>query len=112
MAKKSMIAREVKRSKLVARYAAKRAEIKAALKQAYKEEQEGGEGAGDAGGRIMDLQAQLRALPRDSSPSRGRRRCRETGRPHGVYRKFGLGRNKLREYAMSGDIPGLTKASW
>ena len=57
-------------------------------------------------------QAKLNALPRDSSPSRIRNRCSITGRPHGVYRKFGLGRNKLREAAMKGEIPGLTKASW
>ncbi len=109
MAKKSMIAREDKRTKLAQRYLKKRTGIKAALQLAYKQEEEGDE---SAGGRILDLQGQLAALPRDSSKSRGRRRCRETGRPHGVYRKFGLGRNKLREYAMSGAIPGLTKASW
>jgi len=57
-------------------------------------------------------QAKLNAMPRDSSKSRQRNRCAITGRPRGVYRKFGLGRNKLREAAMSGEIPGLTKASW
>ena len=61
--------------------------------------------------RRLALQA-LQALPRDSSPSRVTRRCRLTGRPHAVYRKFGLGRNKLREAAMRGDVPGLRKASW
>lgn len=109
MAKKSMVAREVKRAKLVKRLGAKRVRIKEELRMAYKAEEEGD---GDAGGRIMELQRQLQTMPRDSSASRGRRRCRETGRPHGVYRKFGLGRNKLREYAMVGAVPGLTKASW
>ena len=57
-------------------------------------------------------QKKLNSMPRDSSPSRMRKRCSITGRPHGVYRKFGLARNKLRESAMRGEIPGLTKASW
>lgn len=109
MAKKSMIARETKRTKLAKRFEKKRADLKAALRVAYKAEEEGDEGAG---GRILELQRDLLAMPRDAGKTRGRRRCRETGRPHGVYRKFGLGRNKLREYAMAGAIPGLTKASW
>ena len=64
--------------------------------------------------RLLEELAQkkLNKMPRDSSPSRLRKRCAITGRPHGVYRKFGLGRNKLRESAMRGEIPGLTKASW
>lgn len=101
MAKKSMIARENKREKLVAKYAAKRAALKAVLcsEDASFEEK-------------MDASTKLAALPRDSSASRLRNRCRISGRPHGVYRKFGLGRNMLRQAAMRGDIPGLVKASW
>ena len=101
MAKKSMINRELRRAKLAARYAAKRAELKAIIvnPETSFEEQ-------------MQAQAKLASLPRDSSPTRQVRRCQITGRPKGVYRKFGLGRNKLREHAMKGDIPGLRKASW
>ncbi len=109
MAKKSMIAREAKRTKIVKRFAKKRATLKEALRVAYKADKAGDDKAGD---RILKLQADLLALPRDSSATRGRRRCRETGRSRGVYRKFGLGRSKLREYAMAGAVPGLTKASW
>ena len=101
MAKSSMIAREVKRTKTVAKYAKKREELKAKIKDvniSYEDR--------------MEAQQQLQKLPRDASPSRGRRRCSITGRPHGVYRKFGLSRNKLREAAMRGDVPGLVKASW
>ena len=101
MAKKSMIERELKRVKLVRRYAAKRAELKNTIRNVKSTDEE----------RAI-AQAKLNALPRDSSPSRLRSRCSITGRPHGVYRKFGLGRNKLREAAMKGEIPGLTKASW
>ncbi len=101
MAKKSMIAREVKREKLVNKYAAKRAEIKAKMKNPELGMEE-----------LEALVVQLQKLPRDSSKVRQRNRCNLTGRPHGVYRKFGLGRNKLREAAMRGDIPGLRKASW
>lgn len=101
MAKKSMIAREVKRAKLAAKYADKRAELKAAiLSPASTDEQ------------VFEAQLKLQKLPRDSSVSRRQRRCRITGRPHAVYRKFGLCRNKLREAAMRGDVPGLVKASW
>ena len=101
MAKVSMVQRELKRTRLVAKYAAKRAEIKAKLKsgEISFEEREA-------------LNIQLQKLPRDSSPVRQRNRCSITGRPHGFYRKFGLGRNKLREATMRGDIPGLRKASW
>jgi len=101
MAKVSMIQRELKRARLVKKYAAKRADIKAKLKSGDLsfEEQEA-------------LHLQLQKLPRDSSPVRQRNRCAITGRPHGFYRKFGLGRNKLREATMRGDIPGLRKASW
>lgn len=101
MAKKSMIARENKRTKTVARFAKKRAELKVILNDPK---------AGDD--EKWDAQVKLQKLPRDSSPVRQRRRCQITGRPHGVYRKFGLCRNKLREAAMRGDVPGLVKASW
>lgn len=101
MAKKSMIERELKRKKLVKRYAAKRVELKKIIRNLNSSDDE----------RLAAI-AKLSSLPRDSSPSRGRNRCAITGRPHGVYRKFGLGRNKLREAAMKGEIPGLTKASW
>jgi len=101
MAKKSMIERELKRTKLVKRYAAKRAALKETIRNVKTSDEE----------RVA-AQIKLNAMPRDSSPSRMRSRCAITGRPHGVYRKFGLGRNKLREAAMKGEIPGLTKASW
>ena len=101
MAKKSMIERELKRAKLVKRYATKRAALKETIRNVKTSDEE----------RAV-AQVKLNALPRDSSPSRMRARCAITGRPHGVYRKFGLGRNKLREAAMKGEIPGLTKASW
>lgn len=101
MAKKSMIERELKRAKLVKRYAAKRKAIKEVIRNVNSSDED-----------RLAAQAKLNALPRDSSPSRKRSRCAITGRPHGVYRKFGLGRNKLREAAMKGEIPGLTKASW
>ncbi len=101
MAKVSMVQRELKRTKLVKKYAAKRAEIKAIINNPevdYEERQ----------AAVMALQK----LPRDSSPVRQRNRCAVTGRPRGYYRRFGLGRNKLREAAMRGDVPGLRKASW
>jgi len=101
VAKTSMIAREAKRTKTVAKYAKKREELKAKIKDvnvSYEDR--------------MDAQQKLQALPRDSSPSRRRRRCSITGRPHGVYRKFALCRNKLREHTMRGDVPGLRKGSW
>lgn len=101
MAKQSMIQRELKREKLVARYAKKRTALKAIVRNINSTDDE----------RAV-AQAKLNAMPRDSSPTRQRNRCAITGRPHGVYRKFGLGRNKLREAAMKGEIPGLTKASW
>ena len=100
MAKTSMINREFKRMRTVQKYAAKRLELKEAVRTASSEEER----------RIA--QQKLQALPRDASPVRVQRRCRLTGRPHAVYRKFGLARNKLRETAMRGDIPGLRKASW
>ncbi|HEY5641287.1 MAG TPA: 30S ribosomal protein S14 [Woeseiaceae bacterium] len=101
MAKKSMIQRELKRAKLAARHAEKRKALKAIIKNVNSSDEE----------RVA-AQAKLNSLPRDGSLSRKRNRCSITGRPHGVYRKFGLGRNKLRESAMNGEIPGLTKASW
>ena len=96
-----MIMRERKRTKMVAQQAKKRAALKATIRSIHSSDDE----------REV-AQAKLNALPRDGSPSRQRNRCSITGRPHGVYSKFGLGRNKLREAAMNGEIPGLTKASW
>ncbi len=101
MAKKSMIAREVKRTATVAKYAQQRAELKATIASSSSSEEQ-----------VWEAQIKLQKLPRDASPVRQQRRCRLTGRPHGVYRKFGLCRNKLREAAMRGDVPGLVKASW
>ncbi len=101
MAKKSMIAREAKRAKTVARYAKKRAELKAVLNSSTASDEE-----------KWDAQIALQKLPRNASPVRQQNRCQVTGRPHAVYRKFGLCRNKLREAAMRGDVPGLVKASW
>jgi small subunit ribosomal protein S14 len=96
-----MIQRELKRTKLVARHAEKRTKLKAIIRNINSSDEQ-----------RQVAQAKLNSLPRDGSPSRQRARCAITGRPHGVYRKFGLGRNKLREAAMNGEIPGLTKASW
>ncbi len=101
MAKKSMIMREQRREKLVAKYAAKRARLKAIVVDEKSSDEE-----------RIEAVAKLAALPRDASPTRLRNRCAITGRPRGYYRKFGLGRNKLRESTMSGEIPGLRKASW
>ena len=101
MAKKSMIAREVKRAETVKKFAAKRAELKAIIQNPTSTEEQ-----------VWDAQIKLQKMPRDASASRQRNRCRVTGRPHGVYRKFGLCRHKLREAAMRGDVPGLVKASW
>ena len=101
MAKKSMIAREAKRTQLVAKYAAQRAELKQIINNVSSSDDE-----------KWEAQIKLQKLPRDSSPVRQRRRCQITGRPHGVYRKFGWGRNILRQAAMRGDVPGLVKSSW
>lgn len=101
MAKESMKAREAKRAKLVAKYAEKRAALKAIINNPNSSEDE-----------VWDAAMALQKLPRDSSKSRQQRRCQLTGRPHAVYRKFGICRNKLREAAMRGDVPGLKKASW
>ena len=101
MAKKSMIAREKKRARMVAKYAEKRAALKVILGDSNAPDDE-----------KWAAQIALQKLPRDASPVRQQRRCQITGRPHAVYRKFGLCRNKLREAAMRGDVPGLVKASW
>lgn len=101
MAKTSMIERERKRAKMSAKYAKKRAELKAIIsdpKTSFEER--------------MEAVNRLQKIPRNASPVRKQRRCRQTGRPHAVYRKFGLGRNELREATMRGDVPGLRKASW
>ena len=101
MAKKSMVNRDIRRAKLVKRHAGKRADLKKIIANA------------DAGyDEKMAAQAKLQKLPRDSSASRMRTRCALTGRPRAVYVKFGLGRSKLREATMRGDVPGLRKASW
>ena len=101
MAKKSMIARENKRLKMVEKFSKKRFELKSIINDVSKSEEE------------KDIaMKKLQKLPRDASPVRLQRRCQITGRPHAVYRKFVLSRNKLRELAMKGDVPGLVKASW
>ena len=101
MAKKSMIAREHKRIKMVAKYAEKRAALKAIMSDENASSEE-----------RYEASIKFQKLPRNSSPSIVVRRCQVTGRPHAVYRKFGLSRIKLREAAMRGDIPGLVKSSW
>lgn len=101
MAKTSMIEREKRREKLVKQHAAKRAKLKETIRDPKATDSE-----------REDAQRKLQSMPRDSSPSRKRNRCAITGRSRGVYRKFGLGRHKLREATMRGDIPGLSKASW
>ena len=101
MAKVSIMERQKKRARIVAKYAAKRAALKAIINDRHADDD-----------KRWQAQLQLQKLPRNASPVRLRRRCGETGRPRGVYRKFGLGRNKLREAAMRGDVPGLVKASW
>lgn len=101
MAKKSMIAREVKRQKLCLKYSKLRAELKKTIINNSVSDDE-----------RQDAETRLQKLPRDSTGVRKRNRCSLTGRPHGFYRKFGLGRNKLRESVMRGDVPGVAKASW
>lgn len=101
MAKKALINRELKRAATVAKFAKKRAELKAIINDATRSVEDRDE-----------ARKSLQALPRDASPCRQRNRCGITGRPRGTFRKFGLSRTKLREAAMHGDIPGLTKASW
>lgn len=101
MAKASMVQRELKRTKLVARHAEKRKTLKAIIANPETPFEE-----------KMQAVDKLQKLPRDSSSARQHNRCNVTGRPHGYYRKFGLSRIKLREAAMRGDVPGLVKASW
>ena len=101
MAKMSMVKREEKRTKLVARFSEKRTALKMLIKNPETPFDE-----------KMAAVDKLQKLPRDSSPVRQHNRCKITGRPHGYYRKFGLSRIKLREAAMRGDVPGLVKASW
>jgi small subunit ribosomal protein S14 len=101
MAKRSMINRDLKRARIAKKYSAKRAELKERIRDPKLSQEE----------RFLAVQ-QLQALPRDASPIRQRNRCKLTGRPRGVYRKFGLGRQKLRQAANRGEIPGLVKASW
>ena len=101
MAKLATKNREAKRAKLVAKYAAKRAELTAIINNAGLSDDE-----------RMAARLKLQQLPRNASPVRQRNRCELTGRPRGVFRKFGLCRNKLREFAMRGEVPGMTKASW
>ena len=96
-----MVQRELKRTKLVNKFAEKRAALKAIIQNPETEF-----------GDVMAAQDKLMKLPRDSSPVRQRNRCQQTGRPHGVYRKFGLARTRLREATMLGEVPGLRKASW
>lgn len=101
MAKKSMINRELKREKTVAKYAKKRAELKAVISDVNASDED-----------RMDAMLELQALPRNASPVRLRNRCGVTGRPHGYFRKFGLSRNVIRERVMQGDVPGVRKSSW
>lgn len=101
MAKKSMIARDVKRVETAERFAAKRAALKAIINDRNATAEQ-----------VDEAVLKLQKLPRDASPTRQQRRCRVSGRPHAVYRKFGLSRNKLREAVMRGDVPGVVKASW
>ena len=101
MAKLSVINRQEKREKLVKKFAGKRAGlVKIVNDQSYSEEER------------FQARLKLQALPRNANPTRLRNRCAITGRPRGVYSKFGLGRNKLREIAMRGEVPGMVKASW
>ena len=101
MAKVSMVNRELKRQKTVKRYAAKRAALKAIIKSTTATDEE-----------RWNAQLKLQKLPRNASPSRQMRSCSLTGRPHAVYRRFGLSRMQLRDAAMRGDVPGLVKSSW
>ncbi len=101
MAKVALINREQKRRDTVKKFAAKRAELLAIISNVKLSDEE-----------RADARQKLQALPRDASPVRLRNRCALTGRPRGTFRKFGLGRSKLREYAMRGEIPGVIKASW
>lgn len=101
MAKLALINREEKRRKMVEKYAAKRVELVAIIDDVSRSEDE-----------RFEARQKLQALPRNASPVRLRNRCQLTGRPRGVFRKFGLGRSKLRDFVMRGEVPGMTKASW
>jgi small subunit ribosomal protein S14 len=101
MAKLALINRNEKRRKMVEKYAVKRAELEAIFNDLNRSEEE-----------RFEARLKFQALPRNSSPVRLRNRCTLTGRPRGVYRKFGLGRSKLRDFVMRGEVPGMTKASW
>lgn len=101
MAKLALINRELKRVKMAAKYAAKRAELNAKIQDSKLSDEE-----------RMEARLKLQQLPRNAAPTRQRNRCALTGRPNGVFRKFGLCRNKLREIAFRGEVPGMTKASW
>ena len=101
MAKLSLVNRAAKRVAMVKKFAAKRTELKTIIGDQTRSMED-----------RMDAMKQLQALPRNASPTRLRNRCELTGRPRGTFRKFGLGRAKIREAAMRGDIPGLVKASW
>jgi small subunit ribosomal protein S14 len=101
MAKLALINREDKRRKMVKKFAAKRSELKAIINEVKRDDAD-----------RMDARMKLQSLPRNASESRLRNRCQLTGRPRGVFRKFGLCRNMIREIAMKGEIPGVVKASW
>ena len=101
MAKLSLINRDIKRAKLAAKYAAKREALKAIINDQSKTDEE-----------RYQARLQLQQLPRNANPTRQRNRCMVTGRPRGVFSKFGLARHKLREMALRGEVPGVTKASW
>mgnify|MGYP002738687538 CR=1 FL=1 len=101
MAKLSLINREVKRAKLVQKYAPKRAELRAIIDDQSKSDEE-----------RYQARLDLQKLPRNANPTRVRNRCVVTGRSRGVYQQFGLTRHKIREMALAGEIPGMTKASW
>ncbi|OZI32143.1 30S ribosomal protein S14 [Bordetella genomosp. 10] len=101
MAKLSLINRDIKRAKMAEKFAAKRTALKAIIDDQSKPEEE-----------RYQARLKLQQLPRNAAPSRQRNRCTVTGRPRGVFSKFGLTRHKLREMAMRGEIPGMTKASW
>lgn len=101
MAKLAVINRNEKRRKMVEKYATKRADLVAIIDDSQRSDEE-----------RFAARLKLQALPRNASPVRLRNRCKLTGRPRGVYRQFGLGRSKLRDYVMRGEVPGVTKASW
>jgi small subunit ribosomal protein S14 len=101
MAKKALINRELKRAELVKKYASKRQDLVAIIQSSISNE-----------GDVFAARLALQALPRNANPTRARNRCSLTGRPRGVFSKFGLCRNKIRDLVMKGEIPGLTKASW